>query len=382
MNYYNANTNVDREKRFLKAKKATSALLNSEDSKILDFPTYASCLSDDRVEKLIRFYDKVMPTWKTEFNELERKKKPKMRCELDLDEDLEDIIKSAQEDIIIGKAISIHVANKIAHYSQNTIKILVEKLLVEKNKDLMAKNDYEGVETISSIIDTRNSSEFNKIVANIRKYFDLNKSITRVGCTEENKKSIQKYMDNILKQLAKYQLDEKDLKTLEAWGVVDLREKENQAFYIKSHEISMFLANLKDRDDIDYGMATKITKSNNGRNNTEDILVVNLPYYGQFSVHLQSHKHKELLRNLGKDNYNVDEIYEKETVMLTEKISPKAREDLDKGGAISEEKLLKIAKTDFKYALYLAIKTGHEKEVIRKICSCSRENKKYGNTER
>ena len=82
------------------------------------------------------------------------------------------------------------------------------------------------------------------------------------------------------------------------------------------------------------------------------------------------------MEDRGKDNYNLDEILEKESVMLVPYISEKAKKDLDRKGKISEEDLLRIARTDTRYSLYLGLKTGHSKETIRKIFNPLRDMSK------
>ena len=356
MGYNEAYANADRENRIRKARKLRDILLKAEESKILNFTTYQACPEYKRTEMLMQLFYKMNPNWIADFNALEEDKPEKIRIRLNPVREVDPktrkykdpavfnklIEKIKDSDNIIKNALSVYLTNKIAHSCQNTIKVLIESEVKAK------KIDDEGFEEIATLV---------------RYHFKLKQNLKKTGNTEEQKQDTNGKIRTSLRKLGHYGLKEENLKNLENMGMMSLLRRESQAFYLKDFEISNLLKKLKLKEEIYYGMATELkTKSKGGQ-----ILVINLPVYGQFSVHLTNRTHIQEMENRGKDNYNLDEILEKESVMIVPYISEKAKKDLDRNGNISEEDLLRIAKTDIRYSLYLGLKTGHKKETIRKI---------------
>lgn len=366
MNYKSSSRIVDKEHRIQRAKVNAYYLVNSEDSQILDTATYLTCSEDERLEKLMNLFNKMNPNWRTYFNEKEEQKPSKMRIYMKPDKngsDLESFIEEAQGDTVSQCANSLFLANKIAHACQNTMKNLVEGVLYEKSKQLSSQKDYYMVRKIDSLYE--NIFEFENIVLAFRRYFDLSKRNTKTSTLQtEQQISRQKAI------LAEYKIDMADLQKLASLGFCDLMELSYNAFVIKDYEISKLITELEDRDDIDYGMAVK---TDNDGTSKENIFVMNLPYYGQFCVHLKLPAH---IKALESHPYCLDELYEFETIMLTSEVSPSAREDFDQGASISKQKLRLTAQKDPRYALYLALKTGHEKDTIREIFNTSKTTKR------
>lgn len=143
---------------------------------------------------------------------------------------------------------------------------------------------------------------------------------------------------------------------------------------------------LKDRDDISYGRYVEPKKDKSGKiiygrdgvtPKMDNILVIDLPYYGQFSVHMKNFQSISALRDTP---YNGLHVYEKESIMLTDNISNAAKQYLlrktgnntwpDLSDIMGD--LKQMRKTNPRFAHYIAIKMGATKQELDEMYSDER----------
>lgn len=324
--------------------------------KQVNFSTYAEEFminNHDGFEKLMRLYDILNPDWVKTHNREERKKPKNVQTFLNPSITIQDIIDEAAGDEITELALTTLVSNRLAHYISNIIKRRVE-IYKNKNDMFLSKND------------------FTEVSESVRRYFDPN--------NKERRLTLKWIEANLLS----YNIDISQFNRSEMETLVSAQ---NTAFSLKDHALYKMITLLKERDDINYGHILDP--------NGKDAFVVDLPYYGQFSVHLKKPKlSKQCMENdtkeykesskqqvrkeddesnevrkkifdLLEDQSYEQDLYETTNIMLTSEVSQEAesfskslmklKNDDEKIARIKE-----VEENDPRYAHYLMVKNGYD----------------------
>lgn len=308
--------------------------------------------SSEGFERILRIYEQLEPNWVETYNIYEKKKPRNIQTFIESDTTIEDIIGEAQGDELMELALTTMVCNRMAHTVSNIIKRKIEEYAI-KNNIKLEKNDYSYI----------------------------GKSMTRYFDSANEQSQI---LPNIELKLKRYGIDVKEFNKQEMQALV---ECQNMLFTLKDYSIMKLLNVLKDRDDVNYG---KRKDERTGK----DTLSVDLPYYGQFAVHL---KLPNLAQQLTDDNtpeyfeqdkkiedeentdidytrraiaklldgkYYEGTLYETENVMLTSQTSKQATEFLKSIRELTEEEQIEKIKAhagdDARYYNYLMIKSGYD----------------------
>lgn len=332
-------------------KRAQNVVENVRKSDLLKLNLYKLLPLDARFEKLMRLYDSISD-WKKEYKKVEMRKPAAVRTPLNV-ENIEDVIDGAMYDDILELALSMHVANKIAHACDWAIEDIIENFLLKK------VNSKELPETV---LEDENATP---IIRKIGRIFDpVNQGNPRT-------------MDWLRRTLGEYGITSRMLRDLEGCGLEELNQMQRNAFYIKDYEMENAIDLLKDRDDISYGRFS--TKGPEGK---EHRLVIDLPYYGQFCVHMKTERSISALRNT---KYDQMHMYETESVLLVDGISKSAKNFIKKrkeSGKSTLDKMIpelrKIRQDRPRYAHYIALKMGATKQELDKLYEGENTSKSAG----
>ncbi len=328
--------------------------------KNLNFSLIEDCLADnyEMLKNILVAYNELEPNWLNKYNDKEEEKPTEMQTFIDKDTTIEDILSEASGEDIVELALCVTISNRIAH----SITDIMRKKIREYASDSVDK-----------------SSEAN-ILKGIRRQFHY------------SKKDKQGYINYTLSRECEYLgIDVNQFKTD---GFGELVEAESTAFYLKEYSLQKMLVKLKDRPDINYGIKDSINK--NGK--SQKAFVMDLPYYGQFAVHLMDPKLEaqasvNTQNRLSKNKYvdesvlskNLDEeininrraifdllsnkeydqvLFEKNNIMLSSNVSEDAEKFLKSLRGMTEEKQLEkindIEKTNPRYAHYLKVKGAYD----------------------
>ena len=300
----------------------------------------------ENFETLIDLYEKINKDWIKEYNEFEEQRKPINKRfgtdKIKRNTQLMDIIGNVgkdENDKASRTAMSMYLANKIAHCCGVARDRLVEYKLFERHGE---------------------DSFYLDIVKDISKdvklyfYAKQKKDITKM-------KRLEKRLNTL------GGLSNDDLQSLEDMGVPELVKLELEAFNIKTNEMMALVQKLQKRDEnqkngknsdeLDKPMSYGLGKAEDKK----DILIIDLPYFGQFSVHMREPATISVLTN----NPYGKLVYSIESVMLTKEMSPKAKEDSKKANRTTEG--IKKISGDIKYKHYLVLKNGGSKEELDEI---------------
>lgn len=294
--------------------------------------SYILLPTDERFSKLMRLYDK-MERWKDEYKKVEERKPKDVRTPLTA-ESIEDLIDSAMYDEMLEVALSMHISNKIAHDCIFAKEHIIRKFISDKIK-----------------------------TGQLEETIDVNKALNRIDIISDPINTEESIITKISKSELKFWgITEEMLQELKGKGLEELSQLERNAFYIKEFEIDNIIKILKSRDDISYGKVT---------DETGNSLVIDLPYYGQFSVHLKS---KGSISALSNTPYDSLHFYEKESVILSDEVSKAAQRLIDKrreSGKVDLVDLIpelrKMKKGKPRFAHYVALKMGATKQELDEL---------------
>lgn len=325
------------------------------------FKFYPSKKMDNRFVELMNLYDKVNPNWKSVYEEIEATKPEEIQTPLEF-ENIQDVIDSALYAPILELCLSIHIANRIAHTYDRAIENIIKHKLIEK-----AKKDNDE-KTKRLLKDNR------KLV---RVYRQIGDYLDPANISDKNLR------ERSLEYLKKDGITEEDIKQLDDIGISHLIKERKRAFAAKDYEIDEALTTLKQEKDISYGVCLRRVREPNGKIKTDSrgkeirdsVLVVDVPYYGQYLVHMKKDTSMSALAMLPK--YRAQNLYEKKTFLLTDNISDKGREFIEEhstdGRTVSypeiEPDLKRLEKINPRFAHYLALKFGANKREIRRLHS-------------
>lgn len=311
-------------------------------------------LEDEEVlfHKLADFYDKIIPNWRVNFNTLnEANPRYGIEEEITKEEKVRELLENVEGsdfDNMSLVAVCMYLSNKLAHEFGVT-------------RDRIVEDELRKFRAISG--DAKSVSQ------KLKNYF---KAKAAENTQEANRQ------EDLLKKLG---INGAMLERFEQLGLGELVSEEIKAFALKDAMMMTFIDRVQARENnrglgqddlISYGMLTQ-----------EDgqILVVDLPFYGQFSVHMQTPETISAMRGTPYKNF----VYSLESVMLTEGVSQDVNDDLkrirelEKKGTKTASAIQQVArdrlesdaegrsnhqKERLKYQHHLALKYGKGKKTI------------------
>ncbi len=335
--------------------KALKAIETLETDSALEH--YEAKTLEKRFEELMRLYDKLEPDWKKEYEKVEARKPKELQTPLGAN-NIEEVINGAIYDKLLEMCLSMHIANKIAHKLEFFKNIIIKKMLQDK-------------------VETGEISE--DILSDRKKFAKVSRIISEmIDPTNENNESLIEWNQNILNR---DNITSDVIQKLRDMEVGKLIKGKANAFAAKDIEITKALKALAEIKDISYGIYTKTKTDREGKTiydsqgmpTYENLLVVDLPYYGQFSIHMKQESSISALSKI--PYYGRRYIYEKETVLLTDEISPVAIKFIErekrkgKSGTFKGlyTELREIDKVNPRYAHYLALKLGATKDELHNL---------------
>lgn len=323
------------------------------------FKFYASKPTEDRFTELMELFDKVNPEWKKIYEEIEKEKPLEVQTPLEY-ENIQDVIDGALNEPILELCLSIHIANKIAHTYDRAIENIIKQKLIEKSQK-SSDNKIQGL--------LKDHKELFRLYRQIGDYLDPS-NLDDTSARE-----------NSLEYIKRNGITEDDLEQLNNIGIPFLVRGRKKAFAAKDYEIDQALTALKQEKDISYGVCLRkirnrdgsIKTDSRGREVMDSVLVVDVPYYGQYLVHMKKGTSISSLAAIPK--YGAKYLYEKKTFLLTDNISDQGKNFIERhtpaGKTASYEEmephLINLEKMNPRFAHYLALKFGANKKEIKKL---------------
>lgn len=315
-------------------------------------------VENDNLDKLVNLYEKLRPDWIVNFNDFEKNRKDIKYSAAGIKKDtsLLEVVEGVKENDLDNAsvlAMNMYIANKIAHTCGIARDRIVEGIMVQTCGEHISQEDFT-VKKASKLI---------------KKYF-----------IAKNKNDISK-MRRMKQYLRDFEIENDEIEQLDRLGISELIQMEMDIFAIKDLEMMNLITRLQERDriqeteidsdEIDPPMSYGIKEDDKGNR----LMVVDLPFFGQFSVHMRD---PMTISALSDTEYNKF-VYARESVMLTEDISPIAKEDWHNSkGTI--EGIKKVAMDRMKgygkrdkldevtrYAHHLTLKSGGSKKELDDI---------------
>lgn len=323
------------------------------------FKFYASKPTEDRFTELMELFDKVNPEWKKIYEEIEKEKPIEVQTPMEY-ENIQDVIDGALDEPILELCLSIHIANRIAHTYDRAIENIIKQKLLEKSQ----------------------KSSDNKIKGLLKDHRRLSRLYRQIGdYLDPSNIDDTNVRENLLEYIKRDVITEDDLEQLNDIGIPCLIKGRKKAFAAKDYEIDQALTALKQEKDISYGVCLRkvrnrdgsIKTDSRGREVTDSVLVVDVPYYGQYLVHMKKDTSISSLAAIPK--YGAKYLYEKKTFLLTDNISDQGQNFIERhtptGKTASYEEmephLINLEKMNPRFAHYLALKFGANKKELRKL---------------
>lgn len=364
----------------MKRARRQAGILSRNGLSYLDLNRYKTLKSSSKkFTNLMNLYVTLNPNWVNELNELERRKPRNVSSPLKLSTHIEgkwrrknnkeltqEIIKSVVgSGRLIEMAMSIHVANKIAHECEISQGNIIMYYLQQDTR-------------LNIPIDSKNKGWLFKYV---QEY---------LGNEDNPKQDVINYLkrNNISESMLK-NIPEDDKKR-----ILTLGKARREAFLIKDSLIYELINDLNHDKEVDaeselilnsrpsYGIYStektdeygNVRYSRNGEPFMEHRLIIDVPFFGQFCVHLL---HEDTISALSQTPYDaVHRFHERKSVILTDNISDYGSSFLKQlqSDGISTflnmenmellNKIRELKSKDSRFAHYLALKLGAESDVI------------------
>lgn len=299
-----------------------------------ELPNYISLNNIERLELIAKTIETINSTYKLDFRDIESKKPKNKQIKLEKDFKLHDVIEATEGIPVTEKALEIFYANKIAHVCRTAQKKLLS--------DMITKENIENEEFETLMYDF-NESEINSITLSLHRYFiaekNMNNKATKIAKMQLTKKGIGNEQISQLKQM----------------GYDVLAKAYINSMAVKDEAIAESIDLLKEDKDQSFGLA----KIRNGKTKKEEnIFVIDIPCFGQMSVHIYA---PELITSLSEYKYTYP-IYQTENVLLSDRASKYQESFLSKSTEELIESLKKLKSK--KEAHEIAVKAGLTKEEI------------------
>lgn len=289
----------------------------------------------DRLNLIAGTLERIFPGYRTDFRKFEEKKPESKQIELDYDFDLHEIMESAEGIPSTEKALEIFYSNRIAHTCRNVQKQILSDMFDEKNRE---NAGYE------SLIYRFNGKEIDQIAKSAHRYF----------IAESNMNT--KAANIAQRQLAKNGITTAEIEILRKRGYAALAKGYVDCMAIKDEAIAESIKILKEDKTQSFGLA----KIKNGKRE-ENIFVIDVPCFGQMSVHIYDEK---LISALSEDKYKYP-IHNFDNVLLIDRMSEYQESFMLQDTPELIESLRKLKSR--KEAHEIAVKAGFQKHELEML---------------
>lgn len=330
--YSDRRLDMQREKREqfkrLQELKTLSPNLKLENYLIMD--------ESEKLDLLLEMFKQFKPDYVENYNKMEEKKSERVQISIPRDYDLKDLIKSVDGEIMLQKALEIYYSNKVAHYAEYMQKAVLRQFLKR----------YQSPENLFGII-----------INDPHMFGIINNSLFRIfdEYNQDNTREI-KYHKDILKRNG---IQERELRIL-GKTIPSLVNIYRDAMCIKDAELHEIISLLEEDELSSYGMITH-TEVESGKEKERNLFVLDVPFFGQMSVHIKS---PELISQLGKHKYPYP-VYQRESILLTDKSSPEQERIVKRNDIEEIRKYFEEGEEEF--AHLLAIKGGYTADEIKYV---------------
>lgn len=198
-------------------------------------------------------FEALEPAWVRIHNTIESEKPEKMRSELPYNTTIQDIVEMVGDDEIEQLSLCLTISNRIAHEFSKVIDDQIHACIAED-------------------IDKTTEKQFKKQIKKYFKYKNSNKNSDVPEIDAELERKFKSWCHRMGTNIDK----------LEEAALPELIQAEGFGFSLKNDSLLRLATILKEHDDINYGVMNTINQ--NGK--SQKAFVMDLPLYGQFSVHL------------------------------------------------------------------------------------------------
>lgn len=322
-------------------------------------------------KKMMCFFETVTPNWAANHNKLEGKKTKNMSASIDENEyTIDKIVQDAEKmpdglygntkpeqlrDIRIS-ALTMFYANKIAHQC----KVFREKYISD-----IINYEIQGNDTLDLSI---KDDKFDEISKNIKNYY-----ATIMKYDEEKKNGAsQTTLNKLTSEIVEYKKQLADLGIPSNSSIytkkvlANLVKTERDAYSIKDVVMGDLVTQLSKQNDILYG----VTQDKDNK----EVLVIDLPRYGQFSVHTADNACISAAK-VPEYPYKVYDV-DIGKALLTQATTPTMDYVLKKCKNKSEVMKELIDLDDVSEAHQIIVKLGYNKNALAQIYSNSNQNHK------
>lgn len=302
----------------------------------LDLENYLIMDESEKLDLLLEMFKQFKSDYIDNYNKMEEKKSERVQISIPRGYDLKDLIKSVDGEIILQKALEIYYSNKVAHYAEYWQKDFLRQFLKK----------YQNPENL-----------FDIIINDSRLFGIINNSLFRIfdEYNQDNTREI-KYHKDILKR---YGIGERELRIL-GKSIPSLVNIYRDAMCIKDAELHEIVSLLEEDKLSSYGMITH-TEVESGKEKERNLFVLDVPFFGQMSVHIKS---PELISQLGKHKYPYP-VYQRESILLTDRLTPEQERIVKRNDIEEIRKYFEEGEEEF--AHLLAIKGGYTADEIKYV---------------
>ena len=285
--------------------------------------------------------ERISPGYRQSFRKFEEKKPESKQIELEYDFDLHEVMESAEGIPTTEKALEIFYSNNIAHTCRDAQKKMLGDMLKEKNKE---NAGYE------SLMYHFNSKEIDQIAKLAQRYFIAQSNMnTRVA-------------DIAKRQLSRFGISIDEIETLRERGYDVLAKGYVDCMAIKVEAVDKVVDLLKEDKTQSFGLA-KIVNRNTGKE--ERLFVMDVPCFGQMSVHILAPIYDEkLITTLTEHEYKYP-ICNIDNVLLIDRASEYQESFMLQDTPELIESLRKLKSR--KEAHEIAVKAGFEKDELEML---------------
>ena len=284
------------------------------------------------------------------------------------------------EDRIYTLCRLIRICNRLAHSYNHTIKDFIYNNLYPK--DALESNKLQVMQSYS----------FNELVNSIHEYCNILSSMARGDRKSNSFRRLDVIIRKVRKNLQQAGI-EKDIDFGKMYEFIEQYKTLKEKCYLAKNELIIYTiekmkeGNKKTPGLYSYGLIQKIVTKSHGNQKIDNVLVVNVPKYGQFAFHIVS---DEILRH-------ISQIYDEELPIIKKTyggrnskqppiplkgISDELKNYIETIGGI-DELIKQIANTDDSFndkrdsIFNVLLNYGYSIDIIKE--KLSDFDKKYGN---
>ena len=282
--------------------------------------------------------ERIFPRYKTNFIKFEEKKPKSKQIELEYDFDLHEVMESAEGIPTTEKALEIFYSNQLAHDCRTIQKKILSDMFTEKNRE------NAGYQSLMYRFDNK---EIDQIAKAAHRYF----------IAESNMNT--KAANIAQRQLARFGISMDEIEILRKRGYDVLAKGYVDCMAIKVDAVGKVVDLLKEDKTQSFGLA-KIRNRNTGKQ--ENLFVMDVPCFGQMSVHIMAPMYDErLITTLAEHEYKYP-ICNIDNVLLIDRASAYQESFMLQDTPELIESLRKLKSR--KEAHEIAVKAGFEKDEL------------------